>query len=240
MLPSAALVESSFIAWAIIRCLCSSASNLWNQASMSSKGLEKIQELNKSFCVKHHSKFISGNFYMGEVIICTCRRCELSETRQTWKAPRRRRTWGRLAKILRLAFSCFAWKCKSFQLSCVHSFLASTNAAALFSSVQFYQVLVFSCRPNRSWFHLPAEKLMILVTIFPVGNWWLTTWEYLQNSNNPTVQLIIENSSAAPRAKKNGRNLSNDTSFPLFQILFFVSKDTTLLFHHLQLHEILS
>ena len=42
--------------------------------------------------------------------------------------------------------------------SCVHSFLASTNAAALFSSVQFYQVLVFSCRPNRSWFHLPAKK----------------------------------------------------------------------------------
>ena len=165
--------------------------------------------------------------YMGEVIVCTCRRCELSETRQTWKAPRRRRTWDMLAKILRLAFSgffCNHSKCKSFQLSSVHSFLASTNAAALFSSVQFYQVLVFSCRPNRSWFHLPAKKMMILVTIFPVGNWWLTTWEYLQNSNNPTVQLIIENSSAAPRAKKNGRNLSNDTSLPHFKMLFVCPK----------------
>ena len=150
--------------------------------------------------------------YMGEVIVCTCRRCELSETQQTWKAPRRWRTWDRLAKILRLAFSGFLRnqrKCKSFVL------------CSLFFWLQL-MLLLFSLLFNS------IKCLSFLVDRIEVGftylkKWWLT-WEYWLNNNNPTVQLIIENSSAAPRAKKNGRNLSNDTSLPHFKMLFVCPK----------------
>ena len=90
----------------------------------------------------------------------------------------------------------------------------------LFNSIKCLSFLVDRIEVGFTYLR---KKMMILVTIFPVGNWWLTTWEYLQNSNNPTVQLIIENSSAAPRAKKNGRNLSSDT-FPHFQLPFMCAK----------------
>ena len=197
------------------------------------------KELNKSFCIKHHSKFMSGNFTWERSLFAPVEGVNWVRPGKHGK-PRgdeelevgwpRYSGWHSRASFV-ITANVKVFNCLVFTLFWLQLMLLLFSL--LFNSIKCLSFLVDRIEVGFTYLR---KKMMILVTIFPVGNWWLTTWEYLQNSNNPTVQLIIENSSAAPRAKKNGRNLSNDTSFPHFQMLFMCPK----ILHHLQMHDILS